>query len=178
MSDEILKYDGHYVKVKEQTIGSNVWEKVYFKGAVVVYPFDQDGKVLLVNERRPHETPNERLKPVTGIWENQYDIFENTNRELQEEIGFKANLIKPFFEYSTSGTINNFQRYVLASNLTESKIPNPDGEDSIQSIIPYSLDEVASLLYEDKIAWSYSFLGFFKLFYMLKSKSLEQILNS
>ncbi len=157
--DEKTVYDGKFVKIKEQQIENNVWEKIYLHGGIVVYPFNSKGELLLVKELRPHETPKLRLKPVTGIFEDEYTVFENANREMQEEIGFKAKDFEIILETKSSGTINNFQYFVKATNLEKSKIPNPDGEESIQEILEVSYDDIIKRLLSGEIAYRNSYLG-------------------
>ncbi len=166
--NEKLVYDGKFVKIKEQKIKENTWEKIYLHGGIVVYPFNSDGDLLLVKELRPHETPQLRLKPVTGIFEDQYSIFENANREMQEEIGLRAQSFEIVFETKSSGTINNFQYFVKATNLEKSKLPNPDGEESIQEIIEVSFDSIIKKLLTGEIAYRNSYLGLMQM--ALKNK--------
>lgn len=156
-------YNGKYIQVKEHTIDGTVWERVWLRGGLVVYPINEKGEVLMVREFRPHETPQFRIKPVTGIYEEKYDLFENVNREMQEEIGFKCEKIELIWEINNSGTINNFQKFVIARGLSPSKIPNPDGEHTIQEIIPYSIEKLKADLKDNKIPLRISMMGIFKL---------------
>jgi len=167
MSEDLV-YDGKFVKIREQKIKNNVWEKIYLHGGIVVYPFNSNGNLLLVKELRPHEKPQLRIKPVTGIFEDQYSIFENANREMQEEIGYSADKFEIVFETKSSGTINNFQYFVKATNLKTSKLPNPDGEETIQEILEMPFDLIIEKLISGEIPYRNSYLG---LMYMaLKAK--------
>ncbi len=159
----VEKYSGKYVQVKEHTIDGLVWERVFLRGGLVVFPINDKGEVLMVREYRPHETPNTRIKPVTGIYEEEYDLFENVNREMQEEIGFKCDDIELIWEINNTGTINNFQKIVVARNLTPSKIPNPDGEHTIQEVIPYKIEDLKAALLNGDIPLRTSMIGIFKL---------------
>lgn len=156
-------YQGKYIKVEEQTIENNVWEKVYLMDGISIYPITDDNKVLLVKEFRPHETPNIRLKPVTGIYEHEYSFFENANRELQEEIGFEAKEIEKIWEIKSNGTVNATQFFCKAKKLSPKKIPNPDGEHTITEIIEMDILELKKQLLENKIPMHSSFVGIFKL---------------
>ncbi len=156
-------YNGKYIQVKEHTIDNQVWERVFLKGGLVVFPINEKGEILMIRELRPHETPNSRIKPVTGIYEEEYDLFENVNREMQEEIGYKCEEIELLWEITNTGTVNNFQKIVVARELSESKIPNPDGEHTIQEIIPYKLEDLKADLLNGKIPLRTSMVGVFKL---------------
>lgn len=161
-------YNGKFIQVKEQTIDGTVWERVYLRGGIVVYPITDQGKVLFVQEFRPHETPQVRIKPVTGIYEDEYSLEENANREMQEEIGYKAGTIELILEINSSGTINNFQKFVVAKDLVASKIPNPDGEHTIQKIIEFDIEEIYQKLLSGEIPVRNSTIGIFKLYSMLQ----------
>lgn len=156
-------YNGKFIQVKEASIAGQVWEKVFLNDGVSIYPITEDKKIILIKEKRPHETPNLRLKPVTGIYENEFNLFENVNREMQEEIGFKAKEIELIWEVKSSGTINNSHKFCLAKDLSVSKIPNPDGEDTIQEILYFSVDEIYEKLLSGEIPLRNSFIGIFKL---------------
>jgi ADP-ribose pyrophosphatase YjhB (NUDIX family) len=172
-SSEILRYAGQYIQIKEQTIGTNVWEKAFFKSGVVVYPFTNDGKLILVEELRPHEIPNARVKPVTGIIEDEYTIEENALKELREEIGLGAKTVKQFLHLSSTGTINSHQYFVLATGLYPDKIPNPDGEETIQKTITTTLDDCIESYLKGELTLGQSAVGLFKLQYLLKNGLLR-----
>src|SRR6476661_361970 len=88
-------YKGNILKVTEEEIDGIVWEKVYLPSGVIVFPITDDGKIMLIKEKRPHETPNVRIKPVSGILEPEKGTpEENAQREMQEEIGYKAREMK------------------------------------------------------------------------------------
>jgi 8-oxo-dGTP pyrophosphatase MutT (NUDIX family) len=123
----------------------------------------EDGKVLMVEEKRPHENPPVRIKPVSGILEeNKGTPEDNALREMQEEIGLKGEL-ECFWILKGTGTINHTQYFYIARKLVPAKIPNPDGEDTIISVKAYSLEELLGMYQKDEIKWSMSTLGFFRL---------------
>ncbi len=162
---EEIKYQGNFVKVTEETIEDAVWERVYVKSGVQVFPFTKEGKILMIEERRPHEKNPVRLKFVTGQMEEGDDPLDTANREMQEEIGYKAKHLEIILHREASGTINNHFYQIVAKDLEPSKIPNPDGEDSIVSIKEFTLDEIEDLLRDGKLTWSMGALGILKLKY-------------
>ncbi len=156
-------YRGQYIQVSELEYQNQIWEKAHFRGGVIIYPITDDNQLILIKEFRPHETPQVRLKPVTGIYEEEFSWQENANRELQEEIGLKAHQLELILETRQSGSINGFQKYVMAKNLEPSKLENPDGEESIQEIIHIPLKKLEEKIYKQEIPWSHSILGMFLL---------------
>jgi 8-oxo-dGTP pyrophosphatase MutT (NUDIX family) len=162
-------YKGQIIQVTEEIIGGTVWERAYVPNGVIIFPISDEGKILLIMEKRPHETPSVRLKPVSGILETKYGgPEENAQREMQEEIGFKALKMEEFMTLKGSGTLNSTQHYFKATGLIPSKLPNPDGEDVILEIIGFTPDELLAKFMRDEIKWSHSTLGFFRLFHELK----------
>lgn len=157
-------YTGNIVKVTEEKIGNVNWERVYVPNGVIVFPIDQEGRILLIEEARPHENPPVRIKPVSGILEpDKGSPLENAQREMQEEIGLKALEMEFLWTMKGTGTINHEQHFFIAKNLVPSKLPNPDGEESIMAIIPFTPEELLQKLMKDELRWSMSTLGVFRL---------------
>lgn len=170
---EEIKYQGNFVKVTEENIDGNVWERVYLQDGVQVFPINSEGKIALIEEKRPHEKNKVRLKFVTGLMDaKDDDPLETANREMQEEIGYKAKNLKVLIHREASGTINNNFYQIVATGLEESKIPNPDGEDTILSIKFYSISEIEELLEKEKLPWSMGALGIFKLKTLLDKQEI------
>jgi 8-oxo-dGTP pyrophosphatase MutT (NUDIX family) len=166
---EKTKYEGKFIKVTEEQIENNTWERVYLSDGVQVFPITSEGKIKMIEERRPHEKNPIRLKFVTGLMDNSEDPLKTANREMQEEIGFKAEHLEILIHRESSGTVNNNFYQIIATGLSESKIPNPDGEDTIVSIKEYSISEIENLLEEEKLPWSMGALGIFKLKKLIES---------
>jgi 8-oxo-dGTP pyrophosphatase MutT (NUDIX family) len=168
---EKTMYQGRYMKVTEEMIEGNNWERCYLRDGVIVFAIDDDGKFILINEKRPHETEKIRLRFVAGHLEEGLSIEENANKELREEINICANKIEKFFEIKSSGTVNNTVSFVLATGLIPdpNPIPNPDG-DVILSIEKYSYNEVMNLIMNDRLRWSSAVLGFFRLHHLNQDK--------
>lgn len=161
---EEIKYKGKFIQVSEKKIDQYTWEKVYLPDSLVVIPITKDNEIIFILEKRPHETPNQRLKLVTGHIDKGESPKETANRELQEEAGFKSNDLTELMVHRSTGTINSNFYYFLAQNLEVSKIPNPDGEDSIIAVKKIKISEVKKMLSENKLEWTLSTLGLFKLF--------------
>ena len=157
-------YKGNILRVTEEVIDGVTWERAYVPNGVIIFPITDEGKIILIRERRPHETPNVRVKAVSGILEEKLGSpEENAQREMQEEIGFKARELKLLMTLQGSGTITHTQYFFAAHGLIPSKLPNPDGEEVIEALIEYTPDELREALRTDKIKWSISTLGMFRL---------------
>lgn len=164
-------YKGKIIRVTEEKIGETVWERAYVPDGVIVFPITDDGKILLIEERRPHETPTVRVKAVSGILEHDKGTpEENAQREMQEEIGFKATHLETLMVLKGSGTVNSTQHYFIARGLVPSKLPNPDGEDMILDIRPFSPLELLDALMADRMRWSMTTLGLFRLIHHLRQE--------
>ncbi len=161
---EKLVYKGNIIKVTEEKINHIVWERAYVPDGVIIFPLTSEGKILLVKEKRPHENPPVRIKPVSGILEYEKGTpEENAQRELQEEIGFKATHIELLWKFQGSGTVTSKQYFFLARDLVPSKLPNPDGEETIEQIIAFNPHELKDFILKDELKWSVSTLGLFRL---------------
>jgi len=169
---ETEKYRGHFIRVTEENIQGTVWERAYVPDGIIIFPITDEGKIILIEEKRPHENPNVRLKAVTGIYEeDKGSPAENAQREMQEEIGLRARDIRHLMTIHATGTINNVQHFFMATGLEESKLPNPDGEESILGIKSFTPEELLELLMSDKIRWSMSVLGLFRLMEDMKRRA-------
>jgi ADP-ribose pyrophosphatase len=158
---EEVRFQGQFIKVTTETIGPITWERAYLPEGVVIFPLTRDGKIILIKERRPHETPSLRLKPVSGVAEKDQSPEANALREMQEEIGFKGELEK-FWEYKTNGTVNSITHFFIARNLEASKLPNPDG-DVVEEMLELTVSELEEKIQTEEFRWGVSVMGWFKL---------------
>ncbi len=158
---EEIAFKGQFIQVTTEKIGEILWERAYLPEGIVIFPITDAGKILLIRERRPHESPPVRLKPVSGVAEKNQAPIENALREMQEEIGFKGEL-EQFWEYKTSGTVNSVTHFFIARNLEASKLPNPDG-DVIEEILELTVSEIEEKIKSEEFRWGVSAMGWFKL---------------
>ncbi|HLT22138.1 MAG TPA: NUDIX hydrolase [Bacteriovoracaceae bacterium] len=164
-------YKGQIIRVTEEEMNNAIWERCFVPDGVIVFPITDEGKIVLIEEVRPHETPNIRLKPVSGILEPDLGTpLENAQREMQEEVGYRAEKLTPLLTINSSGTINSSQYFFVAENLVKDKLPNPDGEDIILAIKEFTPNELETLVWEEKLKWSVSTLGILKLLRFLKER--------
>lgn len=169
---EETKYTGKFIKVTEELIGKHIWERVYLSDGVMVFPINSQGEIYMIEEARPHEKNPVRLKFVTGLMDVKgEDPLRTANREMQEEIGLKARHLELILHRESTGTVNNNFYQVVATHLEPSKIPNPDGEETILSVTPYSIEAIKKMLENGRLEWSMGALGVFKIEAMI-SKGL------
>jgi 8-oxo-dGTP pyrophosphatase MutT (NUDIX family) len=164
---ETIKYNGKFIRVSEKKIDQYTWEKVYLPDSLVVIPLTDDNEIIFIVEQRPHETPNFRLKLVTGHIEKNESPIETANRELQEEAGYKSHNLTELMVHRSTGTINSHFYYFFARDLVPSKIPNPDGEESILEVKKFKVETVQKMLKNGELEWNLSSLGLFKVFDLL-----------
>lgn len=176
---EKIAYSGRFVQVKESLIDGHIWEKAYFPDSLVVFPITENNEIIMIEEKRPHENVEVRLKFVTGhIHEDDGDVLETANREMMEEIGQQANQLREFKKLESSGTINSNFHFIVARGLSAKKVPNPDGEDSIIAIHKVPMKEMKKMLFEEILPWSVSTLGLLKILNAFdKDPNLEELFN-
>lgn len=155
-------YKGQYIEVKEKKVDEYTWEMAYFPDSLVVFPFTDNDELIMIEERRPHEENPIRLKFVTGHIETGEAPNECANRELQEEAGFKAKHIEEILIHKSRGTINSNFYYFKASDLSVSKLPNPDGEGTIVSVKKIKRERVIEMIRSGELEWTLATLGLIK----------------
>jgi len=164
---EVTKYQGQYIKLTELEKEGHIWEKAYFPSSMVVFPITDENEIIMVVERRPHELSSKRLKFITGHIDEGEDPIQCAYREMQEEAGYKADYLEQIMVHQSSGTINSEFHYILAKGLSESKLPNPDGEDTIVEVKKIPLKELKRMIYNDEFTWTLATLGIFKILRLL-----------
>ncbi|MCT4641738.1 MAG: NUDIX hydrolase [Bacteriovoracaceae bacterium] len=161
---ENIKYQGNYIKVTELEKDGQTWEKAYFPNSMVVFPITEDNQIYMVKERRPHEKEEIRLKFITGHIDKGESPIDCAFREMQEEAGIKAQNLEQILVHSSSGTINSNFYYILATDISPSKLPNPDGENTIVEVIKMPLIELKNKIYNEEFKWTLACLGLFRIF--------------
>lgn len=155
-------YTGNYVlKVTEETINGDIYEKAHTRPAVVTFPVTEDGKIIIMKEKRPHEPNPWRWKPVTGFLEDGEDPIDNAAKELQEEAGYRATNLEIIGEAHHNGTLNTSRYFVLAKGLVPDPIPNPDGDDVVMELKAFTIEELICMNLTGEIPMFFDNLGFF-----------------
>ncbi len=152
MGDKTV-YSGKYITVKEEPIGSFMYERAYLRDSVQVIPFTSDGKILMIKERRDLEGRS-RWKFVSGFMDKPGLSAEQVaQEELMEEAGFSAARMEPYCRLEDKHSFVIPITYFLAYGLKEDKKQNPDGE-VVEEIKEFSIDE----LYQRVLSGEFDFL--------------------
>ena len=125
------------------------YDLVIHPGAVAMIPIDELGRIIFIEQWR-RSIKSILLEIPAGTLEEGEAPDACAARELQEEIGFKAETFTPLGSiYSSPGFCNERIELFLAENLTPSALKADDSE-SID-VVHYSLDEVDTLIRRGKI---------------------------
>ena len=148
LADKKTIYVGKKVRVEvhhlenEATGSRMVREVVVHPGAVVILPILNDGKVMLIRNRR-HAIHQVLLELPAGTLEKDEDPMNAAGRELLEETGLLAGKLKqlPSF-YTSPGVLTELMHPFVAYNLEKSKQALEEGEEIELHPVPFT-DAVA-----------------------------------
>lgn len=152
-------------------------ESILHFGAVGLVPITDKDEVILVRQYR-HALKDYLLEIPAGKLSKGEDPLKCAERELQEEIGEKANKIVKLAEFFTSpGYSNEYFYLYLALDLEESKLKSEDIEEEFMEIVKIPMSEVFKKIDEGKICDGKTIAGLClaKLYLdYLKKKSQEE----
>jgi ADP-ribose pyrophosphatase len=112
-------------------------------GAVTLLPLDSQGRVWFVRQYR-HATQKDLLELPAGTLERGEDPETCARREIREEIGMAAGVIRKIGEfYLAPGYSSEFMHVYLATELTPD--PLPGDEDEFIAIERIPLDQVYAM---------------------------------
>lgn len=132
-------------------------EIVVHGGAVVMVPVTKEGKLVLVRQWR-RAAGKVLLELPAGTVDEGEPPLETAKRELQEEIGFKANRITPLGGfYSAPGILTEYLHLYLAEDLQESQL-DPDENEELD-LIEMTLDEALDAIEKGEIEDAKSIAG-------------------
>lgn len=152
MSEKTV-YQGKFITVKEEHGPDFKFERAYLLPSVQVIPFTDDGKILMIRERRKLEGRS-RWKFVSGFCDKQgLSPEEVAQEELMEEAGFRAKKLVKWHEHSHRHTFILPIIYYLAYGLIPEKKENPDGP-VVEEVKAFSLEE----LHERVLGGEFDFL--------------------
>ena len=121
-------FSGKIFSVEREEHSTRTYDLVKHKQAVAILPIDSKGNVILIQQyRRP---PDEILIEIpAGLMEKDEEIEACAERELQEEIGYRANTLIPIGSFYTSpGFCDELVHIFIAKDLVESKLPHDEHE--------------------------------------------------
>lgn len=142
-------YKGKVISVRSdqlqyETGATDQRDIVIHPGAVAILPINEKGNLLLIEQwRRPVDQII--LELPAGILEKGEDPASCAQRELQEEIGYRANQLTSMGGiFTTPGFCNEYIHLFLATELIESALP-PDEDEAID-LVEISLKEALQLI--------------------------------
>lgn len=138
--------------------GDQSWEQLVSKApAVVIIAVNNNDEIAVISQNRldangnskiVHELPSGWMETGThNVTDNE--ILEEANRELQEEIGYRANKIKLLSNFNLSNFAVVPFNIIFASDLEKSELPADEGEHILVEWLP--VDEAKKKLIEDQI---------------------------
>jgi ADP-ribose pyrophosphatase len=124
-------------------------EIIYHPGSVVVIPHLPDGRIILVRQYR-YAAKASLWELVAGGLEKGETPQQGARRELIEEAGYRARVLKPVLDfYPSPGILSEKMHLVEAFDLTPAK-GEPDEDERIEVGI-FTVEEVMSMIRKRKI---------------------------
>jgi ADP-ribose pyrophosphatase len=137
-------------------------EVVCHGGSVVVIPHLPDGRVILVRQYR-HAVKESLWELVAGGMEKGETPRQSARRELLEETGYRARVVKPLLEfYPSPGILSERMHLVEATGLTKSQA-QPDEDERIEVGL-FRPSELARLMQKNKLRDAKTLVGILWLF--------------
>lgn len=159
MSNELIEkqvvYDGTKVRLElhhlrdQETGRRHKREVVVHPGAVCILGLLDDGRVLLIRNRR-YAVGQTLVELPAGTLEKGEDPMNCAGRELLEETGYLAHRLQPIGTYFTSPGILSEKMYCFAAyDLLEQKTALEEGEEI--ELEPATLDDAIRMCGDGRI---------------------------
>lgn len=144
-----LIYQGKVISLRTDWINEHLWEIVQHPGAVVVVPVTSDHRIILVKQWR-RAIEKIILELPAGKLEKGELPEGCADRELQEEIGFKAGELIPMGGfYSAPGFCDEYLHLFIALDLIPSQLEH-DADEAID-LVYVTLEEAWKLIQSHQI---------------------------
>ena len=155
-------YKGDFLDVRRDKVllpngetGAREW--VNHPGAVVIVPILPNGEIALIKQFR-YAVGSEFIELPAGKLDAGEDPEKCALRELEEEIGYRANKIKFLANiHPAIGFTNEIMGVFLAENLEKTE-HNRDNDEFLE-LVPTTLTEALNLVWENKITDVKSIIG-------------------
>ena len=155
-------YDGRIMAVRVDTVAmpngrEAMREIVEHAPVVAIVPVDENGDVVMVRQYRL-ATGDVMLEVPAGLVDEGEEIEAAAQRELQEEIGYRASHLERLSGFFVSpGFCTEFIHVFLALGLQESDLDADEDEDIVVERVP--LAEAVRLVEEGAIRDAKSIVG-------------------
>ena len=137
-------------------------EVVCHAGSVVVVPHLPDGRLILVRQYR-HAVRESLWELVAGGMERGETPRESARRELLEETGYHARVLKPFLEfYPSPGILSEKMHLIEAWDLSPAKA-QPDDDEQIEARF-FSVEKIMKMVQSNEIRDAKTLVGILWLF--------------
>ncbi|MCL2575284.1 MAG: NUDIX hydrolase [Defluviitaleaceae bacterium] len=137
----------------------SVRETVHNRDAAVVLPIDDDGGIFLVRQYR-HSVRRLVLEVPAGVFDGNETPEQCALRELEEEIGLKANVLTKVCAYHGSiGICSGMMHLFIAEDFTQG-MQNLD-PDEFLTIEKYTVDECEKMIQNGDIVDGKTILAIF-----------------
>jgi ADP-ribose pyrophosphatase len=134
-----------------------VREVVKHPGGVVAVPVLEDGRLVLIRQFR-YPLQKYILEFPAGKLDSGQTPLENAKRELEEETGYRAEVMRYEFSYHTSpGFCDEIIHFFIAEGLTFVAQRLEEGEHL--SVISHTLDECLQMIRTGAIADAKTIIG-------------------
>ncbi len=155
-------YEGKILEVYKDEIkmpdGDTAMREVVEKhNASAIVPVDNDGNIIMVRQYR-HPARDLVLEIPAGTFEDGEDPYECASRELEEEIGYKAEgLTYINWTYASVGICTERIYLYIADRLTRG-VQKLDKDEFID-VEKYSLEDAMSMIFDGTITDSKTVMG-------------------
>ena len=137
-------------------------EVVCHPGSVVVVPHLPDGRVILVRQYR-YAVKESLWELVAGGMERGETPRQSARRELLEEAGYRARVLKPLVEfYPSPGILSEKMHLVEAWDLTPGK-GHPDADERIE-VGFFAVSKIIEMIRSNEIRDGKTLVGILLLF--------------
>ncbi len=153
-------HKGTRINLRQDTLTTGkTFEIIEHPGAVAILPF-LDHKILLIRQWR-RAVEKILYEIPAGTLEENEDLTTCAQRELQEEIGYKAGNLIPFGSFFTApGFCTEYIHLFLAENLQASRLI-PDEDEGIDLAI-MSLSDAIQLIEKGEIIDAKTIIALYK----------------
>tara|TARA_Y100000590_G_scaffold16040_1_gene19444 strand:+ start:248 stop:790 length:543 start_codon:yes stop_codon:yes gene_type:complete len=155
-------YKGDFLDVRQDEVllpngETAAREWINHPGAVVIVPILPNGEIALIKQFR-YAAGSEFIELPAGKLDAGEDPEECALRELEEEIGYRANKINFLANiHPAIGFTNEIMGVFLAENLEKTE-HNRDNDEFLE-LVPTTLTEALNLVWENKITDVKSIIG-------------------
>jgi ADP-ribose pyrophosphatase len=144
------------VRLPDGRVFHQTW--IDHRPCVAIVPVNPDGKLVLIHQYR-YATGGMLLEIPAGNMDRQGETVEaSAQRELSEEIGFRAGrLIKLFEGYLVPGYCNEYMHFFLALHLSPARLP-ADKDEYIR-VVTTSFEDAREMIRDGRIIDAKTALG-------------------